>query len=169
MMLLCGCQSWCGRYEAQHKLRSPEVYPFRFHIKELRLEAEHYASQEACVVKSKILKQNLLKNYPQYFSDKSSGTLPLEFTIKRLGNKAIQTEKFETLSVNQLPPECNAKELIGYIPWCFNLAPEGREKAFKELKSAEGFLTKYGFTTAEQRHPRYLYETEQECMFTDSA
>ncbi len=94
MMLLCGCQSWCGRYEAQHKLRSPEVYPYRFHIKELRLEAEHYASQEACVVKSKILKQNLLKNYPQYFSDKSSGTLPLEFTIKRLGNKAIQTEYF---------------------------------------------------------------------------
>ena len=96
MMLLCGCQSWCGRYEAQHKLRSPEVYPFRFHIKELRLEAEHYASQEACVVKSKILKQNLLKNYPQYFSDKSSRTLPLEFTIKRLGNKAIQTEKSKT-------------------------------------------------------------------------
>ena len=95
VMFLCGCQSWCGRYEAQHELRSPKVYPFRFQIKELTLEAEHYASAEDCASKSQRLKQHLLKNYPQYFSDGSSGTIPLTFTVKRLGNKAVQTGKSE--------------------------------------------------------------------------
>ncbi|MBR5586447.1 MAG: hypothetical protein IKW02_00630 [Clostridia bacterium] len=79
--------------------------------------------------------------------------------------KAIHTGEFETPSISDIPPERNAKELIGYIPWCFNLAPDGREKAFRELKNTDGFATQFGFTTAEQRHPRYLYETEHECMW----
>lgn len=79
--------------------------------------------------------------------------------------KAIHTGDFNSPSVSQILPERDAKELIGYIPWCFNLAPEGREKAFLELKNPEGFATPYGFTTAEQRHPRYLYETEHECLW----
>lgn len=91
--VLCGCQSWSGRYDAQYNLEFPAVYPFRFQIKEIRMEAEHWASTKATEQKSKILKRNLLKNYPQFFSNSSRGTIPLVFTMKRLGDKAVQTEK----------------------------------------------------------------------------
>jgi len=57
------------------------------------------------------------------------------------------------------------RELIGYIPWCFNLADRGREKAFCYLESEEHFYTPYGLTTAEQNHPDYLYEADHECLW----
>lgn len=79
--------------------------------------------------------------------------------------KAIHTKDFENPSINQVLPEQNVKELIGYIPWCFNLAPEGFEGAFNELKLRDGFYSKYGPVTAEQRHPRYLYKSPHECMW----
>jgi len=80
--------------------------------------------------------------------------------------KAIHTEdqNLENPSVGIIPPMRNAKELIGYIPWCFNLPPRGFESAFEELKNSDGFKSEYGLTTAEQRHPRYLYSHRPECL-----
>jgi len=72
------------------------------------------------------------------------------------------------LSVREIPKEQNVKELLGYIPWSFDLVPDGRgyEKAFEELKDTTGFKCRYGLTTAEQRHPRYLYEVDHhECLW----
>ena len=80
--------------------------------------------------------------------------------------KAIHTEDFENPSIDKVAPKHNVKELIGYIPWCFGLAPDGFEGAFNELKQKDGFYSEYGFTTAEQRHPRYLYKTPHECMWS---
>ena len=79
--------------------------------------------------------------------------------------KAIHSENFENPSIDNILPENNVKELIGYIPWCFNIAPKGYEIAFEELKKEDGFKSPYGLTTAEQRHPRYLYETNHECLW----
>ena len=79
--------------------------------------------------------------------------------------KAIHTSDPDAPTFRDLPPSQNAKELIGYIPWQFNLAPRGFESAFKELKDSEGFLSKYGLTTAEQRHPRYLYSADHPCLW----
>ena len=80
--------------------------------------------------------------------------------------KAIHTPKnFKNPKIKDLLPSRNAKELLGYIPWCFNLAPEGFEKAFYELKKEDGFKCEYGLTTAEQRHPRFLYEAKHECFW----
>ena len=79
--------------------------------------------------------------------------------------KAIHTDKLDAPSFTNLPPSQNVKELIGYIPWQFNLAPRGFESAFKELKDSEGFLSKHGLTTAEQRHPRYLYSADHPCLW----
>jgi hypothetical protein len=47
---------------------------------------------------------------------------------------------------------CDAREAIGFIPWCFNLPDPGREDAFKQLIDPEGFAAPFGFTTAERRH-----------------
>jgi len=83
--------------------------------------------------------------------------------------KAVHAKDIHNLpKVQDLPPERNVKELLGYIPWSFDLVPKdkGYEKAFLELKDERGFKSPYGFTTAEQRHPRFLYEvTDHECMW----
>lgn len=79
--------------------------------------------------------------------------------------KAIHSENLENPSIDKVFPENNVRELIGYIPWCFNIAPEGYEIAFEELKKEDGFKSPYGLTTAEKRHSRYLYEANHECLW----
>lgn len=59
----------------------------------------------------------------------------------------------------------DVRELIGYIPWCFDLPPAGMENAFSYLKSSDGFKAAAGLTTAEQNHPRFLYEANHECLW----
>ena len=79
--------------------------------------------------------------------------------------KAIHVKDFEHPSIDNVLPENNVRELIGYIPWCFNLAPKGYEIAFEELKKEDSFKSPYGLTTAEKRHPRYLYKAKHECLW----
>lgn len=57
------------------------------------------------------------------------------------------------------------RELIGFIPWYFNLPERGGEKAFCMLESEEYFYNQYGITTAEQNHPDFLYEADHECLW----
>jgi hypothetical protein len=49
----------------------------------------------------------------------------------------------------------NAREAIGFIPWQFNLASQGKEAAWKQLLDPEGFWAPMGLTTAERRHPKF--------------
>ena len=79
--------------------------------------------------------------------------------------KAIHTDNLDEPNWEELSASQNVKELIGYLPWCFGLAPKGREFVFEELKKTDGFLTEYGLTSAEQRHPRYLFEATHECLW----
>ncbi len=82
--------------------------------------------------------------------------------------KAVHKENIEqmqTVSTKDIDAELDAKELIGYIPWCFNLAPDEFSFAFDELKSKDGFCSPYGLTSAERRHSRYLYEHPHECLW----
>ncbi len=79
--------------------------------------------------------------------------------------KAIHPAPDGTPDVHALPAERSARELIGYIPWCFDLPPAGRESAFRYLLSEKGFDAPYGLTTAERAHPRFLYESAHECMW----
>lgn len=79
--------------------------------------------------------------------------------------KAIHTDNLDAPAWDEIPEGQNAKELIGYIPWAFGLAPKGREFVFEELKKKDGFHTEFGFTSAEQRHPRYLFEAGHECLW----
>ena len=62
-------------------------------------------------------------------------------------------------------PDFDARELVGYVPWYFNLPCEGKEDAFRELLDKEGFLAEYGITTTEQRHPRFMEKHNHECLW----
>jgi len=49
----------------------------------------------------------------------------------------------------------DAREAIGFIPWCFNLPNPGYEAAWKQLIDPQGFWAPFGITTAERRHARF--------------
>lgn len=61
--------------------------------------------------------------------------------------------------------EHNVREQIGYIPWYFDMPDNDKSSAFSELMDKNGFLADCGITTAEKRHPRYLFPHEHECLW----
>jgi hypothetical protein len=54
-------------------------------------------------------------------------------------------------------PLSDAREAIGFIPWCFDLpdANKGYEDAWAQITDPQGFCAPMGITTAERRHPRF--------------
>ncbi|KAM0264973.1 hypothetical protein ACHAQJ_000489 [Trichoderma viride] len=49
------------------------------------------------------------------------------------------------------------REIMGYIPWMFNMPQASDIAAFSQLKDPQGFAATYGPTTAERRSPWYMY------------
>jgi len=69
------------------------------------------------------------------------------------------------IDCKDIPAECNARELMGYIPWAFSLPSEGREGCFKLLKDEKVFNATTGFTTADISHERFLFYEEKACTW----
>jgi hypothetical protein len=59
----------------------------------------------------------------------------------------------------------DVRELIGFVPWYFDLPTPGREAAWKQLIDPQGFQAAYGPTTAERRHPRFMFASAHECLW----
>jgi hypothetical protein len=57
------------------------------------------------------------------------------------------------------------RELIGYIPWQFNLPAPDRAIAWRQLFDPQGFAGKYGPTTAERRSPRFRFASDDQCTW----
>ncbi|MBN1868449.1 glycoside hydrolase [Candidatus Sumerlaeota bacterium] len=57
----------------------------------------------------------------------------------------------------------DAREAIGFIPWCFDLPEAGREEAWREILDPEGFQAPKGLTTAERRHPLFRSHGVGDC------
>lgn len=76
-----------------------------------------------------------------------------------------QDESFSAETRPHVPDEYNAREQIGYIPWYFHLPGADKSVAFKHLMDEEGFAAPYGITTAERRHPRFMYKHSHECLW----
>lgn len=74
-----------------------------------------------------------------------------------------------TMDFEEIPADRNVKELIGYIPWYFNLPDAGYEKAFYYLTREENFLGKAGLRTADRSHPRFAFEVPHECLWNGPA
>ncbi len=57
------------------------------------------------------------------------------------------------------------RELIGYIPFMFNIPGSGREACFDLLLRDDGFYSDYGLTTVEKTCERFLYEVDHCCLW----
>lgn len=97
--------------------------------------------------------------------------------IKRKVNELLWDEDFyRTIPAEQnedipgsvrphVRDENRVRELVGYIPWYFDLPEKEKSSAFDQLLDKQGFYAPYGLTTAEQRHPRFLFYHEHECLW----
>jgi hypothetical protein len=59
----------------------------------------------------------------------------------------------------------HGRELIGYVPWQFNLPEPGKESAWKFLMDRDYFFADYGPTTVERRDPLF-YLTKTCCYWS---
>jgi hypothetical protein len=66
-----------------------------------------------------------------------------------------------TYETGQFAGSPHGRELIGYIPWQFNLPDRGFEAAWKFLMDRDYFLADYGPTTVERHDP--LFTISQTC------
>ncbi len=76
-----------------------------------------------------------------------------------------QEQFFETVS--ESGNSVNIRELIGYVPWYFNLPTDSAtySVAFNQLLDDQGFKATYGPTTAEQRDPNFMSKLRPECRW----
>ena len=59
----------------------------------------------------------------------------------------------------------NVREQIGYIPWTYGLADNGRDGCFQNLLDPTCFLAPHGLRTADASHPDYRKEFNHECLW----
>lgn len=69
------------------------------------------------------------------------------------------------IDFNDIENDLNVRELMGYIPWAFNLPSKGKEKCFSYLKDSSVFNAKTGLSTADISHPRFMYYPERTCAW----
>jgi len=93
--------------------------------------------------------------------------------IKELINKYLKKDGFyyalhpenENFTPEALS-KCNlVKEVIGYIPWWFDIADENDISAFDMLLDEKVFYTPNGMANADQSHPDFLGEYNHECLW----
>ena len=59
----------------------------------------------------------------------------------------------------------DVREEHGYTPWYFDLPDEQYSSAWKQLMDPQGFYAPFGPTTAERRHPRFMFHNDHECLW----
>jgi len=61
--------------------------------------------------------------------------------------------------------ESGVRELIGYVPWYFEIPSASHAIAWKQLFDPHGFAGTFGPTTAERRSPRFNFSNPHECLW----
>lgn len=72
---------------------------------------------------------------------------------------------YETVARGDPQGWSGVRELIGYIPWYFDIPSADHGDAWKSLFDPQGFEGRYGPTTAERRSPRFRYAVQHECLW----
>lgn len=74
-------------------------------------------------------------------------------------------EFYETVSRKEHTGWVGVRELVGYIPWYFEIPSVNRAVAWEQLFDADGFAGVSGPTTAERRSPRFNFKNPHECLW----
>jgi len=74
-------------------------------------------------------------------------------------------EFYETVARHSASGWSGVRELIGYIPWYFEIPPPEHDVAWQFLFAPGGFAGQYGPTTAERSSPRFRYKVHHECLW----
>ena len=89
--------------------------------------------------------------------------------IKYLINSKLWDEEdgfYKVIPKNEVMAFCSDRELIGYLPWLYDIPPVEYLPAWKQLFDTEGFEAVYGPTTVEQRSPHFSISYEgHECQW----
>ncbi len=138
-----------------------EVYRAGLAHKGFRVATNSYMYANALAL-SKIAELAGEENIQQKYLDKA---VQLKLLIQEhLWDENAQFFK-SSIDQSASPTLSDAKELTGYIPWYFNIPDSTGEKAWSELMDEDGFYTSNGLTTAEQRHPDFMYENGHMCFW----
>ena len=86
-----GCNSWSGHYSFEQSEQVPEPLPFKIKLQHIEVGTEYLHNNKREISKldseknlMKMLKQHLLKKYPQYFTDKAENSITADITLIRL-------------------------------------------------------------------------------------
>jgi hypothetical protein len=112
-------------------------------------DTEDKFSGKAAILK-KLVQERLWDEDAEFFK-----VIPLEHA-----KAPVPDWNFKTIN-----PDHNVREQIGFIPWYFNLPDKGYEAAWKQLMDEEGFYAPFGPTTAERRHPSFMFHYGHECLW----
>jgi hypothetical protein len=85
-------------------------------------------------------------------------------TIDKLWDPEAQFFKTRPRGGNERPL-VDVRELHGFVPWYFRLPEPAQSVAWKQLMDPEGFHAPYGPTTAERRHPRFMFAHAHDCLW----
>lgn len=91
-----GCNSWSGHYSFEQSEQVPEPLPFKIKLQHVEVGTEYFHNNKREISKldseknlMKMLKQHLLKKYPQYFTDKAENSITADITLIRLQKQEI--------------------------------------------------------------------------------
>jgi hypothetical protein len=88
--------------------------------------------------------------------------------IKKLVQSKLwdrEAEFFKTLPRDRDARLVDVREEVGFVPWYFNLPDAGYEAAWRQLMDPAGFYAPFGPTTAERRHPRFMFKHTHDCLW----
>jgi predicted GH43/DUF377 family glycosyl hydrolase len=74
-------------------------------------------------------------------------------------------EFFKVLPRGEGAKLADVRELHGYTPWYFDLPGPQFSAAWRQIADPQGFRGPFGPTTAERRHPRFMFKNDHECLW----
>ena len=74
-------------------------------------------------------------------------------------------EFFKTLAEDKNYELADAREEVGFVPWCFNIPDENKSVAWKFLNDENYFWAPYGPTTTERNYPDFMKWFDHECLW----
>ena len=79
--------------------------------------------------------------------------------------KAIHSDDLNSASLDNIPMDMNARELIGYTPFAYGMPDADKTDMFRYLKDENVFLAPTGFASADRSHERYMYKADHNCLW----